>query len=137
MEYANPDALVETDWLAQRLDDPSIRIVDATWFMPNVDRSAKDEVAARHIPGAVTLVAVGRGQNRGLCRLHLPNGIQTAGAMVASLCSIVVESSPNPGVHCVEEVTDLHTVLARMRDQGTVASNIQLQADEALAFTET
>ncbi len=53
MEYANPDALVETDWLAQRLDDPSIRIVDATWFMPNVDRSAKDEVAARHIPGAV------------------------------------------------------------------------------------
>ncbi|MEE2968751.1 MAG: 3-mercaptopyruvate sulfurtransferase [Pseudomonadota bacterium] len=53
MEYANPDALVETDWLSQRLDDPSIRIVDATWFMPNVDRSAKDEVATRHIPGAV------------------------------------------------------------------------------------
>ena len=53
MEYRNPDALVETEWLAQRLDDPSIRIVDATWFMPNVDRSAKDEVAARHIPGAV------------------------------------------------------------------------------------
>lgn len=53
MEYKNPDALVEVEWLAQRLDDPSIRIVDATWFMPNVDRSAKDEVAARHIPGAV------------------------------------------------------------------------------------
>ena len=53
MEYVNPDALVETDWLAQRLDDASIRIVDATWFMPNVDRSATDEVAACHIPGAL------------------------------------------------------------------------------------
>ena len=53
MEYANPDALVDTDWLAQRLDDSSIRIVDATWFMPNVDRSARDEVAACHIPGAL------------------------------------------------------------------------------------
>lgn len=26
--YANPDLLVETDWLAERLDDPNIRIVD-------------------------------------------------------------------------------------------------------------
>ncbi len=53
MDYRNPDALVETEWLAERLDDPSIRIVDATWFMPNVDRSARDEVAECHIPGAM------------------------------------------------------------------------------------
>lgn len=27
-EYANPDALVETDWLAQHLDDPAIRVIE-------------------------------------------------------------------------------------------------------------
>jgi thiosulfate/3-mercaptopyruvate sulfurtransferase len=44
-EYANPDALVETDWLAGRLDDPSIRIVE-------VD---EDVTAYRkgHLPGSV------------------------------------------------------------------------------------
>ena len=29
-------ALVSTDWLASHLGDPKVRIVDATWYMPNV-----------------------------------------------------------------------------------------------------
>ena len=29
MGYAHPDTLVGTDWLADRLDDPEIRIVEA------------------------------------------------------------------------------------------------------------
>ncbi len=53
MDYANAGALVETDWLADRLGDPGIRIVDATWYLPGVDRSGRDEYAERHIPGAV------------------------------------------------------------------------------------
>jgi thiosulfate/3-mercaptopyruvate sulfurtransferase len=31
-EFANPELLAETDWLAERLDDPSIRIVDCDEF---------------------------------------------------------------------------------------------------------
>ena len=27
-EYAHPDALVDTDWLAERLDDPAIRVIE-------------------------------------------------------------------------------------------------------------
>ena len=53
MDYANADALVATDWLADRLGDPGIRVVDATWYLPGVDRSGRDEHAERHIPGAV------------------------------------------------------------------------------------
>ena len=53
MTYANADALVATTWLAERLGDAGIRIVDATWYLPNVDRSGRDEYAERHIPGAV------------------------------------------------------------------------------------
>jgi thiosulfate/3-mercaptopyruvate sulfurtransferase len=53
MGYANPDALVSTEWLAGRLGDPGVRIVDSTWYLPGVDRSGRDEYAQRHIPGAV------------------------------------------------------------------------------------
>ena len=46
-------ALVSTEWLAGRLGAPDIRVVDATWFLPNAGRDARAEYAAAHIPGAV------------------------------------------------------------------------------------
>lgn len=45
--------LVSTAWLAQRLDDPTVRVVDASWYLPNDARTAAGEYAAAHIPGAV------------------------------------------------------------------------------------
>jgi len=50
--YARPEALVTTDWLAGRLNDPDIAIVDASWHMPATGRDAWGEFRARHIPGA-------------------------------------------------------------------------------------
>lgn len=47
------EALVGTAWLAERLDAPDVRVVDATWHLPNAGRDAKAEYAERHIPGAV------------------------------------------------------------------------------------
>jgi thiosulfate/3-mercaptopyruvate sulfurtransferase len=46
------DPMVSTDWLLARLDDPSIRILDASWFMPGSPRDPDQEYAAGHIPGA-------------------------------------------------------------------------------------
>src|SRR5579875_3653429 len=48
-----PTALVSTEWLAEHLHDPAIRIVDGTYFLPTVPRDAAAEFAERHIPGAV------------------------------------------------------------------------------------
>lgn len=53
MTYANPEALVSTEWLAQHLRAPDLRIVDASWYLPQMQRDAKKEYAAQHIPGAV------------------------------------------------------------------------------------
>ncbi|MCH7936503.1 MAG: 3-mercaptopyruvate sulfurtransferase [Proteobacteria bacterium] len=53
MDYANPRALVSTEWLAENLSAPGVRIVDATFFLPTQDRDAKAESAAAHLPGAV------------------------------------------------------------------------------------
>lgn len=44
--------LVSTDWLAAHLNAPDIRIVDASWYLPQMQRDAKAEYAAAHIPGA-------------------------------------------------------------------------------------
>jgi thiosulfate/3-mercaptopyruvate sulfurtransferase len=48
--------LVSTDWLAQHLDDPSVRVVDCRWYLkPFDERDGPEEHAAGHIPGAVHL----------------------------------------------------------------------------------
>ena len=39
----DPQVLVSTDWLFSRLSDPETRILDATWYLPNIDRDAKAE----------------------------------------------------------------------------------------------
>ena len=53
MTYANPSALVSTGWLADHLDAPDVRTVDASWYLPAMNRDAKAEYANAHIPGAV------------------------------------------------------------------------------------
>jgi len=53
MDYVNPEALVSTDWLEQHLNAPDVRVVDATFYLPNDERNAAEEYSFRHIPGAV------------------------------------------------------------------------------------
>ncbi|MGL5011761.1 MAG: 3-mercaptopyruvate sulfurtransferase [Paracoccaceae bacterium] len=48
----DPKTLVSTDWLAAHLRDPDLRILDASWYLPDAGRDAKGEYAAAHIPGA-------------------------------------------------------------------------------------
>lgn len=50
---ATADPLVTTDWLAAHLNDPTVRIVDASFKMPGVLPLPKDDYLAAHIPGAV------------------------------------------------------------------------------------
>ena len=45
--------LVTTDWLAARLGEPEISIVDGSFYLPALKRNAKEEHLAGHIPGAV------------------------------------------------------------------------------------
>lgn len=47
------DPVVSPAWLAERLEAPDIRVIDATWFMPSDPRDAKALYAERRIPGAV------------------------------------------------------------------------------------
>ncbi len=49
------DILVSTEWLAENIGASDLRIVDATYFLPEVGRDAAAEYEAQHIPGAVFL----------------------------------------------------------------------------------
>jgi thiosulfate/3-mercaptopyruvate sulfurtransferase len=46
-------ALVTTDWLADHLGDPGIRVVDGSMYLPGSGRDAAAEFARGHVPGAV------------------------------------------------------------------------------------
>lgn len=45
--------VVSADWLEQRLNDSSVKIIDASWYLPAQKRDPKAEYASAHIPGAV------------------------------------------------------------------------------------
>src|SRR3989338_3562212 len=48
----DPKTLVSTDWLAAHLKDPDLRVIDASWYLPDAGRDARAEYNAAHGPGA-------------------------------------------------------------------------------------
>ena len=48
----DPKTLVSTEWLAAHLKDPDLRVLDASWYLPDAGRNARAEYTAAHIPGA-------------------------------------------------------------------------------------
>ncbi len=51
--FAVMQSLVTTDWLAEEMAASDLRVVDASYFLPDMARDAAAEYAALHIPGAV------------------------------------------------------------------------------------
>ena len=52
MTSPTDDPLVSTDWLANRLDDPKVKVIDASYKMPGVLPLPSEDYLAAHIPGA-------------------------------------------------------------------------------------
>ncbi|CAL79106.1 Thiosulfate sulfurtransferase (Rhodanese) [Bradyrhizobium sp. ORS 278] len=47
------DALVSSEWLAQHLSDPDIKILDCTWHHPSTNLDGRTQYRGRHLPGSV------------------------------------------------------------------------------------
>lgn len=47
------DALVSTEWLAENLGAPDLRVVDGSYYLPGEGLDPRQEFEAQHIPGAV------------------------------------------------------------------------------------
>ena len=52
MSADDPRMLVSTQWLADHMKDPDLRVIDASYYLPDMGRDAKAEYDAAHIPGA-------------------------------------------------------------------------------------
>lgn len=52
MNARDPELLVSTEWLADHLGAPDLRILDASWYLPGDGRDPRAEYEATHIPGA-------------------------------------------------------------------------------------
>ena len=52
MANDDPRTLISTSWLAAHLENPDLRILDASWHLPGSDRNARAEYEQAHIPGA-------------------------------------------------------------------------------------
>ena len=49
------ESLVSTQWLADRLGAPDLKVLDASWFLPADGRDPRAEFESAHIPGAAFL----------------------------------------------------------------------------------
>lgn len=49
---SDPQLLVSTKWLQDHLSAPDVRVLDATYFMPDSSHDGRAEYEASHIPGA-------------------------------------------------------------------------------------
>ncbi len=53
MTYANPEALVSIQWLAEHLSDSDVRILDCTWHHASTNLDGRTQYRGRHLPGSV------------------------------------------------------------------------------------
>ena len=51
--FKSPGLVVSTEWLAENLKNPRVRVVDGTWHIPQLQRNARREFEEAHVPGAV------------------------------------------------------------------------------------
>ncbi|MEM6609191.1 MAG: 3-mercaptopyruvate sulfurtransferase [Pseudomonadota bacterium] len=52
MAADDPKTLVSTEWLDAHLNDPDLRVLDGSFYLPDAGRNARAEFEASHIPGA-------------------------------------------------------------------------------------
>jgi thiosulfate/3-mercaptopyruvate sulfurtransferase len=52
MAHDDPKTLVSTQWLADHMKDPDLRVLDGSYFLPGIPRDPKAEYDDCHIPGA-------------------------------------------------------------------------------------
>jgi thiosulfate/3-mercaptopyruvate sulfurtransferase len=79
MTFVNPQYLVETNWLAEHLDDPDLRIVDCTQYLPGYTDdvaittvSGRENYAKGHIPGAAYVDLLGELSDRNRSGIYAP-----------------------------------------------------------------
>ena len=92
--------VVSTEWLAKRLGEPDLRVVDGTWHMRELRRDARAEFVAAHIPGAVFFDIDGIADHT----TALPHMLPTAAAFAEAVGALGIGSDDRVVVYDVRGV---------------------------------
>jgi len=76
-------SLVSSDWLAQRLEDPDVAVLDASRHLPATGRDPRAEYEAAHIPGARFLDLASLTDPASPVPAALPTGEQVSARLAA------------------------------------------------------
>lgn len=75
------DSLVSCEWLANEMGASDLRIVDASWHLPDAGRDAAAEYADGHIPGAIFMNLADLVDSEAPCDNTLPSAEKFASRM--------------------------------------------------------
>jgi thiosulfate/3-mercaptopyruvate sulfurtransferase len=101
MTFVNPQYLVETEWLAAHLDDPELRIVDCTQYLPGYTYNVaittvggRENYAQGHIPGAAYVDLLGELSDRNRQGNYAP--MPPAAQFAAVSRGLALATAPGP-----------------------------------------
>lgn len=81
--------LVLAQWLLQHHDDPDVKVIDGSWYLPQQGRDAIAEYTAGHIPGAVYFDLDGHSDKSS----DLPHMMPSAKVFAAAVSGLGISNS--------------------------------------------
>ncbi|KAK9684100.1 hypothetical protein RND81_10G186300 [Saponaria officinalis] len=82
------EPVVSVEWLHSNLKQPSIKVVDASWYMPNEQRNPIQEYQVAHIPGALFFDVDGIADRT----TNLPHMLPSEEAFAAAVSALGIEN---------------------------------------------
>ncbi|KAK1354174.1 Rhodanese domain-containing protein [Heracleum sosnowskyi] len=82
------EPVVSVDWLHDNLRDPDMKVLDASWYMPNKQRNPLQECQVAHIPGALFFDVDGISDQA----TNLPHMLPSEDAFAAAVSALGIEN---------------------------------------------
>lgn len=82
------ESVVSVDWLHANLKEPDLKVLDASWYMPDEQRNPIQEYQVAHIPGALFFDVDGIADQT----TNLPHMLPSEQAFAAAVSSLGIEN---------------------------------------------
>ncbi|CAI8595466.1 unnamed protein product [Vicia faba] len=82
------EPVVSVDWLYENLKEPDIKVVDASWYMPDEQRNPIQEYQVAHIPGALFFDIDGIADRT----TNLPHMLPSEAAFAAAVSALGIQN---------------------------------------------
>ncbi|KAM3336757.1 Thiosulfate/3-mercaptopyruvate sulfurtransferase 1, mitochondrial [Capsicum chinense] len=88
LAVSSSEPVVSVDWLHANLKHPDIKVLDASWYMPNEQRNPLQEYQVAHIPGALFFDVDGISDRT----TNLPHMLPSEEAFAAAVSALGIEN---------------------------------------------